>query len=238
MDDDVPCMTSDEARETFDLGASSPVIAARASWTPQTREWDCARACAACVLGRRARDAARRRRSTWTIDLAGIFTAAGARGVMLVTKTIGVDPRLAEDAFYEEDYLRDVARVNAAFRRATALDSPVRVVRRRVRAGDIAAIVLNGAHACVALVDRRGLSPRETKSEGFEGHYVVVEDANVDAKTFTLIDPAGDARTKGRKIVTWSCFDDARRAFGTDEDLLFVSLRAKDFDVDAPRPFA
>ena len=55
MDDDVPCMTSDEARETFDLGASSPVIAARASWTPQTREWDCARACAACVLGRRAR---------------------------------------------------------------------------------------------------------------------------------------------------------------------------------------
>ena len=45
MDDDVPCMTSDEARETFDLGASSPVIAARASWTPQTREWDCARAC-------------------------------------------------------------------------------------------------------------------------------------------------------------------------------------------------
>ena len=104
MDDDVPCMTSDEARETFDLGASSPVIAARASWTPQTREWDCARACAACVLGRRARDAARRRRSTWTIDLAGIFTAAGARGVMLVTKTIGVDPRLAEDAFYEEDY--------------------------------------------------------------------------------------------------------------------------------------
>ena len=60
----------------------------------------------------------------------------------------------------------------------------------------------------------------------------VVEDANVDAKTFTLIDPAGDARTKGRKIVTWSCFDDARRAFGTDEDLLFVSLRAKDFDVD------
>ena len=74
--------------------------------------------------------------------------------MMLVTRTIGVDPRLAEDAFYEEDYLRDVARVNAAFRRATALDSPVRVVRRRVRAGDIAAIVLNGAHACVALVDR------------------------------------------------------------------------------------
>ena len=33
--------------------------------------------------------------------------------------------------------------------------------------------------------------------------------------------------------MTWSCFDDARRAFGTDEDLLFVSLRAKDFDVDA-----
>ena len=90
----------------------------------------------------------------------------------------------------------------------------------------------------MALVDRRGLSPRETKSEGFEGHYVVVEDANVDAKTFTLIDPAGDARTKGRKIVTWSCFDDARRAFGTDEDLLFVSLRAKDFDVDVPRRFA
>ena len=158
--------------------------------------------------------------------------------MVLVTKTMGVDPRLAEDAFYGDDYLRDVARVNAAFRRAAALDSPVRVVRRRVRAGDIAVIVLNGAHACVALVDRRGLSPRETKSEGFEGHYVVVEDANVDAKTFTLIDPAGDARTKGRKIVTWSCFDDARRAFGTDEDLLFVSLRAKDFDVDAPRRFA
>ena len=175
MDDDVPCMTSEEARETFDLGASSPVIAARASWTPQwtpqTREWDCARACASCVLGRRARDAARRRRSTWTIDLAGIFTAAGARGVMLVTKTIGVDPRLAEDAFYEEDYLRDVARVNAAFRRATALDSPVRVVRRRVRAGDIAAIVLNGARAWRSWIDadcrprrRRAKDSRDTTS--------------------------------------------------------------------------
>ena len=34
---------------------------------------------------------------------------------MLVTKTIGVDPRLAEDAFYEEDYLRGRRAVNAAF---------------------------------------------------------------------------------------------------------------------------
>ena len=116
MDDDVPCMTSEEARETFDLGASSPVIATRVVWTRQTSEWDCARACAACVLGGARRRGAARRRSTWTIDLAGIFTAAGARGVMLVTKTIGVDPRLAEDAFYEEDYLRDAARVNGRCR--------------------------------------------------------------------------------------------------------------------------
>ena len=62
MDDDVPCMTSDEARETFDLGASSPVIAARASWTPQTREWTSARV-------RVVRWACRRRGAAASVDV-------------------------------------------------------------------------------------------------------------------------------------------------------------------------
>ena len=225
-DDDVPCMTTEEARAMFTVGASSARVApTRASWTPQTREWDCGLACASFVFGRSASDVAPRHRSMWTIDLAHLCIKMGARRATLATTTIGVDPRLAEETFYADDYLRDVARVNASFARAKREDanSPVRVVRRRVRAETIAMIVNDGAHACVALVDRRELSSLET-SDGFEGHYVVVEDANVDAKTFTLVDPAGDARTKGRVVVSWSRFDDARRAFGTDEDLLFVSL--------------
>lgn len=224
-DDDVPCVTTEEARAMFTIGASSARVAPTRVWTPQTREWDCALACASFVCGRSASDVAPRRRSMWTIDLAHLCVKMGARRATLLTTTIGVDPRLAAQAFYADDYLRDVARVNAAFARATREDatSPVRVVRRRVRAETIAMIVKDGAHACVALVDRRELSSSET-SDGFEGHYVVVEDANVDAKTFTLVDPAGDVRTKGRVVVSWSRFDDARRAFGTDEDLLFVSL--------------
>ena len=68
-----------------------------------------------------------------------------------------------------------------------------------MRAGDIAAIVLNGAHACVALVDRRGLSPTETKSEGFEGHYVVVEAANVERRRLRSSIPRATLERRGAK---------------------------------------
>ena len=68
---------------------------------------------------------------------------------------------------------------------------------------------------------RRGRANAEREGD-FVGHFVVVRGAEVDddgAIRFRIFDPARDG---GDVVVSRARFDEARMAFGTDEDLLFV----------------
>jgi len=133
-------------------------------------------------------------------------------------------------AFYADDFLRDCARVNASYARAIRGEfEGLEVYRRRMTSEDIARVVRDGAFACVALVCRRRLrgGGGGGTDDDFVGHYVIVT-ASSNAMSFRVLDPARD--DVGEYEVSFDAFDDARTAFGTDEDLLFVSTRLGDFD--------
>ena len=195
-----------------------------ADWRRQSAaaDWDCGPSAAASASVTRRDDLRRalRTRSCWTIDLLDALRATGARAT-LVTARPGVDPRYANDAFYANDLARDCERVARKFARA----DDGAVVRARMRAEDIARALSTRAVRCVALVDARVLAAREGEREregDFVGHFVVVRGAEVDddgAIRFRIFDPARDG---GDVVVSRARFDEARMAFGTDEDLLFV----------------
>jgi len=199
-----------------------------ADWTPreQRSAWDCGLSAAASASGT-PRDALRRAlraRSCWTIDLLRAVRATGARATLVTTRA-GVDPRYANDGFYENELIKDCERVARLFARADAST----VVRARMRAEDIARALSTRAVRCVALVDARLLTAREGERErerDFVGHFVVVRGADVDGGRvirFRIFDPAPDG---GDVMVSRARFDEARTAFGTDEDLLFVETRS------------
>ena len=199
-----------------------------ADWTPreQRSAWDCGLSAAASASGT-PRDALRRAlraRSCWTIDLLRAVRATGARATLVTTRA-GVDPRYANDGFYENELIKDCERVARLFARADAST----VVRARMRAEGIARALSTRAVRCVALVDARLLTAREGERErerDFVGHFVVVRGADVDGGRvirFRIFDPAPDG---GDVMVSRARFDEARTAFGTDEDLLFVETRS------------
>ena len=65
----------------------------------------------------------------------------------------------------------------------------------------------------------------EGRRPHFVGHYVVVCGI-VDAERFVIRDPARD--DDASTLISARAFDAARRAFGTDDDLIFVNLERFD----------
>lgn len=212
----------------------------------QRARWDCGVACA-CMCARAAArtvnesqsfDLAMMTRacgtkSVWTIDLAYVLRAFGVVSVMF-TSFLGVNLRYATASFYREEILRDVRRVERLF--ASARERGVDVRRGRVSKHTVAELVGSGRVACVALVDKSLLYTAsdaeddvDHASEGrrahFIGHYVVVCGV-VDAERFVIRDPARD--DVASTLISARAFDAARRAFGTDDDLIFVNLERFD----------
>ena len=60
---------------------------------------------------------------------------------------------------------------------------------------------------------------------GYTGHYVVVCGYDEDRQEFVLRDPASSNATL---VISAAGFDNARKSFGTDEDILLVSRAAPD----------
>jgi hypothetical protein len=83
----------------------------------------------------------------------------------------------------------------------------------------------------IALVDKRRLSPWLAAAEfclpvlcgmdiGYTGHYVVISGFDSEEQEFIIHDPSSSAPSLR---VAAAILDQARRSFGTDEDLLLVS---------------
>lgn len=166
-------------------------------------------------------------RSVWTIDLAVLLRRFGV-AVTLVTLTPGVHPGYARHAFYAGQLEEDASRVERLFGQASGLG--VRVVTRSLSAPQLRAAALSGRYLVVALVDSHLLRHRRTaenadatpaqlsSSSSYGGHYVVL--CGFDAGSYVVQDPAS---AEGPRRVPEAALDEARRAFGTDEDLLFIA---------------
>lgn len=245
------------AASSRDASIDAPWRIAIETMVTQTCEWDCGYACAASVIdalvgegkemltsaGSVARAGRASRGGAWTIDLARAMREHGCEMIVFVTTATRARAAYGRMEFYADDFLRDCARVNGAFARALRGDfAGLEVFRRRMTSDDIDRALRSGAFACIALVCRRRLLGMEADdSDDFIGHYVIVAASpNTNASSFRVLDPArhegGETRENSTRFqaqeyeVSFDAFDAARTAFGTDEDLLFVSTRRSDFN--------
>jgi len=66
------------------------------------------------------------------------------------------------------------------------------------------------------------ISQRIVRNSGFAGHFVLLTGVDAAREGYMLLDPARER--EAQRTVPFARFDEARRAFGTDEDLIHVDL--------------
>lgn len=92
-------------------------------------------------------------------------------------------------------------------------------------------LILSGRYIAIALVNQYLLSQSSLKhicfstlnndNSAYTGHYVVICGYDADKDEFEIRDPASSRK---HERVSSKRLEDARKSFGTDEDLLLVSL--------------
>eukprot|EP01102_Stenamoeba_stenopodia_P016215 TRINITY_DN5642_c0_g1_i1.p1 TRINITY_DN5642_c0_g1~~TRINITY_DN5642_c0_g1_i1.p1 ORF type:complete len:268 (+),score=-6.32 TRINITY_DN5642_c0_g1_i1:89-892(+) len=199
----------------------------------QIQHWDCGITCLRMVLaayGRRFTTDQLQRicgtKSIWTVDLANILFQVGVP-FTFYTVTLGIRPEYASEAFYHamDD---DRQRVNNLFEMLISVDHGV-LVQRRVANQDLVDLV-SRRYFVIALVDANLLPcdvcghvlAREEVPvrKAYCGHYVVLCEYDNQTDQFYFLDPR--AYHPGYCRVPTKALESARKAFGTDEDLIAV----------------
>lgn len=168
--------------------------------------------------------------SVWSIDIA--YLLRGYRlDTTFFTVTKGVRPEYRKQEFYRRQLPEDTKRVNELFQNAAG--DGVRVIQRPVLLSEIRQAVLEKNHLVLVLMDKRllkcsvcdrsGLHSRLMFSSrhppGFLGHYVLLYAYNPTTDKFLMKDPAALRETC---VISGDTLEEARLAFGTDQDILFI----------------
>jgi len=227
------------------MDLSTPVPRSRSIQVPHIRQlcnWDCGLACVLMVLkvlGIEGCDLKYlsqlcQTTSIWTVDLAHLLRHF-AVDVAFLTVTIGANPNFAVETFYKENMEEDGERVNKLFEKAPQVG--IQVQWRSITGEELSILILSGRYLAIALVDKRKLSHPWLDelcladccglNTGYTGHYVVICGYNMDTDEFEIRDPASSS-VSGR--ISLDALDEARKSFGTDEDILLVSLNEFDRD--------
>ncbi len=222
------------ARREFAPSLSPPLHALHRA---QTFNWDCGLACiemALRALGVSATECSLDQlrehapaTSVWTVDLAYVLREYGVR-FRYLTLTLGADPAYKSEPFYSEKLEDDTKRVNRLF--ADAESRSVSIERRSLDAAELAALIRPQEHLVIALVDRRylyqgtllGLAEScvaHCLSAGYVGHYVLVKRFDEARAGYYIADPA---KAADDLFVRAADLETARRAHGTDEDLIIL----------------
>ncbi|KAG0582423.1 hypothetical protein M758_3G057800 [Ceratodon purpureus] len=219
------------------MDLNTPVPRSRYIQVPHVRQlcnWDCGLACVLMVLkvlGFEGCDLKYlsqlcQTTSIWTVDLAHLLRHFNVE-VAFLTVTIGANPNFAIETFYKENMEEDGERVNMLFEKAPQVG--IRVQWRSITGEELSLLILSGGFLAIALVDKRKLSHPWLDelcladccglNTGYTGHYVVICGYDMDADEFEIRDPASSS-TSGR--ISLDALDEARKSFGTDEDILLV----------------
>lgn len=206
----------------------------------QLFNWDCGLACVLMVLktlGISHYDVHDLKKlccttSIWTVDLAYLLHKFSV-SFSFFTVTLGVNPEFSAESFYKEQLQDDIGRVDGLFK--NALEAGISIQCRSISGKDISVLILSGQCIAVALVDKMKLRRTWLKdihvpewydgSSDYMGHYVVICGYDADTGEFEIRDPASSRKYER---VSMHCLDEARKSFGTDEDILLVSLDGKD----------
>jgi hypothetical protein len=208
----------------------------------QSFNWDCGLACTEAVL--RTRDLHTtvhdlrllcKTESVWSIDVAYLLRFHFGVDLTYFTVAVGVRPELRKEEFYRKQLPMDTTRVTSLFENAER--NGVKVVQRSLQMSELVD-ALHGGDLIIVLLDKRmvqcllcddhgakassGFAPA---SSGFMGHYCILyaySDSSHEP-VFLMKDPASacDACCISAPVI-----ERARRAFGTDEDVIVVHRRS------------
>lgn len=201
----------------------------------QLYNWDCGLACVSMVLrtlGIGHGDIHQLAelcctRSIWTVDLAYLLHRFSVKFSFL-TVTLGANPDFSAETFYMEQLDDDLGRVDRLFEKA--LEAGIHIKRRSIDGEEISALISSGQYVAVALVNKIKLSQSwqdicglgyYSRSSDYMGHYVVICGYDADTNEFEIRDPASPGKYER---VSMESLDEARKSFGTDEDILLVYL--------------
>lgn len=202
----------------------------------QLRTWDCGLACVLMVmrtLGIKNYDLQELGElccttSIWTVDLAYLLQKLSI-SFSYFTVTLGANPDFSVETFYKEQLPNDIVRVDMLFRGSP--EAGINIECRSVNEKEIALLILSGKYVAIALVDQYKLRPSWAEdvyiphfysgSAGYTGHYVVICGYDALSDAFEIRDPAS---SRQQERITSRCLAEARKSFGTDEDILLISL--------------
>ncbi|OMO76381.1 Guanylyl cyclase [Corchorus olitorius] len=126
---------------------------------------------------------------------------------------------------FEEQLPTDLVRVDTLFQKA--VEAGINIRCRSISGEEMSRWMLSGKYIVIALVDQYKLShswvgdvivPGLYGSDvEYTGHYVIICGYDADADEFEIRDPASSRK---HSRVSSKCLEQARKSFGTDEDLL------------------
>ncbi|XP_021732374.1 protein GUCD1 isoform X1 [Chenopodium quinoa] len=202
----------------------------------QLSNWDCGLACVLMVLqtiginncSLHTLEKLCGTRSIWTVDLAYLLQKFSVI-FSYFTVTIGANPNFSVESFYKDHLPHDLVRVDMLFQRA--FKAGISIECRSFSQKEVPLLILSGRYVAIALVDQCKLyrswledyhiSELCGSNLGYTGHYVVICGYDADKDEFEIRDPASSR--KYQKISS-KHLDEARKSFGTDEDLLLISI--------------
>nr|XP_043632334.1 guanylyl cyclase 1-like [Erigeron canadensis]XP_043632335.1 guanylyl cyclase 1-like [Erigeron canadensis] len=202
----------------------------------QLRSWDCGLACVLMVLRTLGLDhydlqdleEICRTTSIWTVDLAYLLQKLSI-SFSYFTVTLGANPDFSVENYYKEQLANDIGRVDMLFQRS--VEEGIKIEHRSIKGEEIVFLILSGKYIIIALVDQCILSqpwkedvsmPRfYTDTAAYTGHYVVICGYDAHADEFEIRDPASSRKSDR---ISSKCLDQARKSYGTDEDILLISL--------------
>nr|ANF28677.1 guanylyl cyclase domain containing protein GUCD1 [Ziziphus jujuba] len=164
--------------------------------------------------------------SIWTVDLAYLLHEFSI-SFSYYTVTLGANPNYSDETFYKEQLPKDLVRVETLFQRS--LDAGLNIQCRSISEEEISLWMLSGKYIAIALVDQYKLSRSwqkdvfisdfNAKNSSYTGHYVIICGYDMGTDEFEIRDPASSRK---HEKVSSKCLEEARKCFGTDEDLLLV----------------
>ncbi|KAL6126687.1 hypothetical protein ACLB2K_074733 [Fragaria x ananassa] len=203
----------------------------------QLYSWDCGLACVLMVFRTIGIDSCDIQtlaelcctKSIWTVDLAYLLQKFSI-SFSYYTVTFGANPKYSGEKFYKEQLPNDLVRVDTLFQKA--LEAGIRIKCRSVSQEEICFLILCGKYIAIVLVDQYKLSPSShdnviisdlcASNSDYTGHYVIISGYDTATDEFEIRDPACSRK---HERVSSTCLEEARKSFGTDEDLLLISLR-------------
>lgn len=206
--------------------------------------WDCGIACVQMVMMWIRTDGCCESRETmlqvigtesiWSIDLIYLLATIIQKdeaAFMLCSNTFGVDQRHRALGYYQRAFHQDEVRVNQRFQEAARSGWPVLCLKYL----SLAQVVrLISREDCIAIVLLDNSILRKRVGSTYAGHYVILCGISFQPEHLARVDGTmskycmvikNPAISEETSYICPSGFEEAWRATGTDEDILFVTKR-------------